>query len=199
MRTQVVADIDFTEPLPGWRLWGRASHLLNMQYQGETQIVRYAIVGHGHYQLLDVDTGELILDMRIDSVSMDRLVVEVNGLRKSVSVVRWNIPAFFCVCVSAEGRSMEFRHPDPLESADEAASNADDINAPMTGVIRLLDVVAGQSVKAGERLLVLEAMKMETSVTAPRDGVVSQLHCRAEDTVDGGSLLVSLEKVEPAA
>lgn len=193
-----LANIDFTEPLPGWRLWGQASHLLSMHYSGETQTIRYAIAGQGHYQLLDVDNKELLLDMCIRSVSTEGLVVEVNGLRKAVAVVRWNVPGYCCACVSAEGRNVEFRCPDSLDSADEAASNADDVNAPMTGVIRLLDVEAGQSVKAGERLLVLEAMKMETSVTAPRDGVVAQLHCRAEDTVDGGSLLVSLEKTVQA-
>ncbi|ASJ74468.1 acetyl/propionyl/methylcrotonyl-CoA carboxylase subunit alpha [Granulosicoccus antarcticus] len=191
-----LADVDFNESLSGWRLWGSASHLLTMHCQREVQTLRYAIAEPGHYQLLDVDSRDVQLDVRIQPLSADCLVVEVNGLKKRVSVVRWDEPMCACVSVSAEGRTLEFRCPDPLESAKESASNADFVSAPMTGVIRLVDVLPGQSVKEGQRLLVLEAMKMETSVLAPRDGVVEQVHCRVEGTVDGGSLLVSLVKTE---
>ena len=47
--------------------------------------------------------------------------------------------------------------------------------APMPGLLRAVDVVAGQSVQAGDRLAVLEAMKMEHSLTASRDGVVAEV------------------------
>ncbi|MGQ7844532.1 acetyl/propionyl/methylcrotonyl-CoA carboxylase subunit alpha [Granulosicoccus sp. 3-233] len=193
-----LADIDFREPLSGWRLWGGASHLLTLHCHDDVQIVRFAIVEPGHYQLLEKDNGELLLDIFLQPLSADRLLVDVNGLQKQVTVVRWNEPTCACVCVCAEGRTREFRHFDPLESVGESAGSEDAVRAPMTGVIRVLEIEPGQSVRSGQRLLVLEAMKMETSVLAPRDGIVEQVHCRADATVDGGALLVSLQAIEPS-
>ncbi len=67
-----------------------------------------------------------------------------------------------------------FLRPDPLAgTAPPAAHGASgDILAPMTGVVRLVEVKAGDQVTAGDRLLVMEAMKMEHTLKAPRDGVV---------------------------
>jgi len=62
-------------------------------------------------------------------------------------------------------------------------------------IIRVL-VQPGEPVKAGTTLLILEAMKMEQEVTAPRDGVVTRLLCREGDQVTAGTELVV---VEPAA
>jgi len=57
-------------------------------------------------------------------------------------------------------------------------------------------VQPGEHVKAGATLLILEAMKMEQQITAPQDGVVTRLLCRAGDQVTAGTELVVLE---PAA
>jgi pyruvate carboxylase subunit B len=54
-------------------------------------------------------------------------------------------------------------------------------------------VEPGQSVRAGEALLILEAMKMENEIHAPRDGVVRKLHVSKGVEVQAGSLLVDIE------
>jgi biotin carboxyl carrier protein len=58
----------------------------------------------------------------------------------------------------------------------------------------VLSVVAnvGQAVTAGETVLILEAMKMELPVRAPRDGVVSAIHCREGELVQPGVTLVEI-------
>ena len=58
----------------------------------------------------------------------------------------------------------------------------------------VLSVVAnvGQAVRAGDTLLMLEAMKMELPVRAPRDGVVAAIHCREGELVQPGVILVDL-------
>ncbi|MED5346878.1 MAG: biotin/lipoyl-containing protein, partial [Pseudomonadota bacterium] len=51
---------------------------------------------------------------------------------------------------------------------------------------------AGASVSKGDLLLIMEAMKMEHRITAPRDGVVASVHVAVGDQVDNGQLLVSM-------
>ena len=62
----------------------------------------------------------------------------------------------------------------------------------MTGTVRIVDVSVGQQVVADDRLVVLEAMKMETALLAPAAGVVEQVDCAVGDAVDGGSVLVRI-------
>ncbi len=63
----------------------------------------------------------------------------------------------------------------------------------MPGNINDVAVAAGQAVKAGQVLVVLEAMKMENEIVAPRDGVVASVNVQKGDSVNAGDLLVSLQ------
>ncbi|WP_306132277.1 ATP-binding protein [Roseivivax marinus] len=103
-----------------------------------------------------------------------------------------------------DGRVTVFAHPaatfdvvDPLERA-AAASGAPVIEAPMPGRVVHVAVTAGQEVREGERLAVLEAMKMEHALTAWRDGVVAEVLVAEGDQVEAGASLVRLEDEEPA-
>lgn len=68
-----------------------------------------------------------------------------------------------------------------------------DIKAPMPGLILEVNVVPGQEVKEGSYLLVLEAMKMENTLVAPRDGVVKAVAVNKGQTVDKNQLLIEME------
>ena len=68
-----------------------------------------------------------------------------------------------------------------------------DIFAPMPGVILSVDVKEGDSVKEGDTLCVLEAMKMENSLLSPRDGVIKSIEVSTADTVEKNALLLTLE------
>jgi len=67
------------------------------------------------------------------------------------------------------------------------------VESPMPGSIWELKSTVGQVVKAGDVLLILEAMKMENEIVAPQDGTVSAIHVNKSDTVDTGTLLVSMD------
>ena len=68
--------------------------------------------------------------------------------------------------------------------------------SPMPGLVKAVHVTAGQAVSAGDRLAVLEAMKMEHSLTAAADGVVAEVLAQAGDQVEAGAPLIRLEPVD---
>ncbi|WP_062210075.1 pyruvate carboxylase [Aureimonas sp. AU12] len=68
--------------------------------------------------------------------------------------------------------------------------NAGHVGAPMPGVVSTLAVAAGQAVKAGDVLLSIEAMKMETALHAERDGTIEAVHVKTGDQIDAKDLLV---------
>jgi propionyl-CoA carboxylase alpha chain len=65
--------------------------------------------------------------------------------------------------------------------------------APMPGKVTLLHVRVGDVVRAGETLLVLEAMKMEHPIRAPEDGVVAEVRVAVGEQVENGALLLVVE------
>ena len=85
----------------------------------------------------------------------------------------------------------------PAASTAPAAAPAvqaagETITAPMPGNILRIEVTNGAAVKAGQILIVLEAMKMENEILAPRDGTVAQIIVQKGSTVETGSPLVVL-------
>ena len=66
----------------------------------------------------------------------------------------------------------DFHVPDPLDGGSESAAGSDRLTAPMPGLIKLVRVEAGDVVSKGEALIVMEAMKMELTLSASRDGIV---------------------------
>ncbi|MTI16868.1 pyruvate carboxylase [Rhodobacteraceae bacterium RKSG542] len=73
------------------------------------------------------------------------------------------------------------------------AGNRNEVGAPMPGVISTVAVKVGQSVKAGDVLLSIEAMKMETAIHAERDGTIREVLVNVGDQIDAKDLLVSFE------
>ena len=70
------------------------------------------------------------------------------------------------------------------------AGNANHVGAPMPGVVSTLAVAAGQTVRSGDVLLSIEAMKMETAIHAERDGTIEAVHVTAGAQIDAKDLLV---------
>ncbi len=68
-----------------------------------------------------------------------------------------------------------------------------EIGAPIPGAVTLLHVEAGEPVHKGDRLLVLEAMKMQTTIHAPIDGTVKEIAVKARQAVEAHDLLVTIE------
>lgn len=82
--------------------------------------------------------------------------------------------------------------PSPVAPA-AAPAGAEAINAPMPGNILAVNVAAGDSVKKGQVLMVLEAMKMENEIMCPRDGKVVSVAVSKGAAVESGTLLCSIQ------
>lgn len=82
----------------------------------------------------------------------------------------------------------------PVQSTPVASAPAggESISAPMPGTILKVNVANGQSVKAGDDLFILEAMKMENEIKAPCDGVVSGLSVSVGASVEAGTVLCTI-------
>lgn len=76
----------------------------------------------------------------------------------------------------------------PVASAPSAEGTS--VASPMPGTILAINVTNGQTVRAGEVLMVLEAMKMENDIVAPSDGIVKQILVAKGSTVDTDQVLV---------
>ena len=72
-------------------------------------------------------------------------------------------------------------------------SNPNQIGATMPGTVLKVVINKGSSVKRGDHLLITEAMKMETTVQAPKDGIVKEIYTAAGDAISTGDLLIELE------
>ena len=70
--------------------------------------------------------------------------------------------------------------------------DSDDIRAPMTGRVIEVKAAVGAEVRRDDLLVILEAMKMEYRLCAPRDGRISDVRCAAGQLVDLGQTLVAL-------
>ena len=82
--------------------------------------------------------------------------------------------------------------PAPKAAAPAGAQGGVKVNAPMPGKILGVKVAAGQAVKKGDVLVVLEAMKMENEIVAPQDGTVATVNTTVGEQVEAGAVLVTL-------
>jgi 3-methylcrotonyl-CoA carboxylase alpha subunit len=94
------------------------------------------------------------------------------------------------------GDGFRFHVVDPLDRTGAAGGDSNLIEAPMPGLVKSVDAVAGQAVKEGDRLAVLEAMKMEHALLAARDGIVAEVLVTAGAQVEAGAALVRLEDAD---
>lgn len=126
---------------------------------------------------------------------MKRYQITVNGKAYDVSVdeiAAGAAPAPAAAPAAAPAPAPASAPAPAAAAAPAASAGSVKVNAPMPGNILDVKVQVGASVKAGEPLVILEAMKMENEIVAPQDGTVAAIHVKKGDVVNSNDLLVSL-------
>ena len=90
----------------------------------------------------------------------------------------------------------EFGIVDPLAAAGRTDGGGDDVRAPMPGLVKAISANVGDEVDEGAPIAMMEAMKMEHTLTAPRAGVIAAVNAVVGDQVDEGAVLIALEPVD---
>ena len=119
---------------------------------------------------------------------MKQLKITVNG--KSYDVQVEEVANFASAPVQASVATTTA--PTPVAAPVESAEGTP-VNAPMPGTVNKILVTAGQAIKKGDVLIVLEAMKMENDICADKDGIVGGIMVAAGEVVGSGKLLLTLK------
>ncbi len=172
-------------PDTGFVLWRPLRRQVMLARDGDEQLIKVRVMGPDH-QIWQV--GEAEVEARRTSGRWS-----VEGVLAPDTAMAGNRITLF------DGYGIAFDLVDPLDRASAAAGDGNVIEAPMPGLVRSMEASVGQAVKKGDRLAVLEAMKMEHSLLAARDGVVAEVLATEGDQVEAGAALVRLEAQEDAA
>ena len=171
----------------GWRL-GHAGARRLAFIDGDRRI---ELVAHGH-------AGEyrIELDGRAHEVAGARLEPGVLSARIDGAMRRFGALADAARVLVHDGeRRLRVQAVEVYRRTDDAGSAAEHrIRAPMPGRVVLVQAAPGQAVNAGDVVLVIEAMKMELALKAPRDGVVAEIRAVAGEFVEADAVLASLEQ-----
>jgi propionyl-CoA carboxylase alpha chain len=144
-------------------------------------------------------SGYVVDDVTVVSVAPDSVRLEVDGVASTWQVTQTRghksgegVPGTREVWVDGPLLSACLREvPRFTDPADAVAAGS--LHAPMPGSVLSVAVEAGQRVTAGQPLLVMEAMKMQHTVSAPTDGVVTSIDVRAGSQVAAGDVLAVVE------
>jgi acetyl/propionyl-CoA carboxylase alpha subunit len=145
----------------------------------------------GGYQL-DIDGARTPVSLKSGALSGEgrKQVLTCGGTQTAVFIAVDGERVY----VQLDGEAHEIIYRDPVvRYAEEAGGSAEDVmKAPMPGTVIATPVSAGQEVKVGDVLIVIESMKLETALKAGRDGVVDQVHVAVGRTFDRDAVLVTL-------
>ncbi len=166
--------------LRGFRLWGAARWQVALDHGGARLDIAVTDAGDGR---LAVAFGDRALTVAPGPGGLD-----LGGRIVGVEVLRHGNR----LTVFHDGRRDDFALPDPLAGRTEDGPGGDRVTAPMPGLLRSLTVAPGAQVMRGQALAVLEAMKMEHTLTAPRDGTVAEVPAREGDRLAAGAVILTL-------
>ncbi|MBB5117642.1 acetyl-COA carboxylase [Streptomyces eurocidicus] len=124
--------------------------------------------------------GEGSVPARIVQLTPTTLTIELDGLTHTFSHARGPAGTW----LGRDGDAWHLQDHDPVEALGGAgAAHAGALTAPMPGTVTVVKAAVGDTVTAGQSLLVVEAMKMEHVISAPHDGTVTELDVTAGTTV----------------
>ncbi len=164
---------------------------MHLNFRADDEDVAVAVQADGEDWQLVIDGQEVPLQAVPDG-SGSWLVETHQGRRRLWVAVRGDARLVFC-----DGKVHTVRLPDPeYADDDEQPGGGPHLTADMPGKIVQVTVNEGQTVTAGQTVLIMESMKMETEIAASVDGVVATIHITAGQVVGQGDALVDITPAE---
>ncbi len=182
-------DPDPWQSLAGWRLWSEAPHVARLAWNGEPIEVRVVVLSKDRYR---IETENGIVDLGLLSGEGGDLRCRIDDRTVGAGTVRHGAG----ITVFLDGRTYEVEIPDWLTDDDDSTTSGDHIVAPMPGLVKMVGAEVGRRVAKGDPLVVLEAMKMEHTLTAPRDGTVGEVLVAIGDQIEEAAILLSLDTTD---
>jgi propionyl-CoA carboxylase alpha chain len=166
----------------GWRNVRSSPQQVTYIAVGHHYEVSYRVTGHTvHAEVNGEPVGETLIVHAAGATGVD---LEADGTRRQYRVHRVGADTYVDASNGSSALSEVPRFGDPQQAAPSGS-----LLAPMPGLVLRVLADVGSAVTAGQPLLVLEAMKMEQTVTAPADGVLAELRAKAGDQVSTGQIL----------
>ena len=131
-----------------------------------------------------------VYKVHINSVVDDIADVEVNGTPYQVKLEK---PAKKqMVTLKRPAQAPTTASGDPVVTRPAASTTQGAVKTPLPGVILQVKCNVGDTVKRGQTLIILEAMKMENEIVAPQDGTVASVNVSKGDSVEAGQVIITL-------
>ncbi|MDD2798550.1 MAG: biotin/lipoyl-binding protein [Bacteroidales bacterium] len=131
-----------------------------------------------------------VYKVNVTNVEQEYAELEVNGTKYKVQIEKVHKKSIKPL-IKAAAQAPTTSTGAPVVAKPVVKSSASAIKSPLPGVILEVAVKTGDTVKKGQKLLILEAMKMENSINADKDGVVSEIKVNKGDSIlEGADLLV---------
>ncbi|WP_374412930.1 biotin carboxylase N-terminal domain-containing protein [Hydrogenophaga sp.] len=172
----------------GWRPYGLTQRRFDFDYQGAALTAQLTYLHDGALQLAVGDTRAALGFQALPADSGCVVDLRFNGQRQTVQT--WQRDE--TVHVFCDLGATVITELDALAHAGETAAEGGRLTAPMPGKVVSFAVKAGDAVKKGQALAVMEAMKMEHTIAAPADGTVAELLFAPGDQVAEGAELLKL-------
>jgi biotin carboxyl carrier protein len=135
--------------------------------------------------------GDKSYAVSVEFIGRDELLLNVDG--RVFNIIVNSNTVSHSVIVNGRNFQVEKRSAVGILREDKGRARKKDVKITMPGRIVQVLAAAGDSVKEGQPVLVLEAMKMQNEIKSPRPGRISRIHFSAGDYVEAGSILFSVE------
>ena len=148
-------------------------------------------------QLLQRAETQLIVDEKITTISLKTLgddEYRVTANKESTSAYAISRGDQFFIHLKGRHYLIECEDEAQSTAQDGSGANKTIASAPMPGTVISVNVETGQTVKKNDTLMVIESMKMETTINAWRDGVIATINVNVGDSFDRMAALIELEK-----